>query len=398
MWSTFLMFAWKNMTRRIKTTGPLFLCVLVSVFAIVLVWSSYDMAKGGVELSRTRMSADVMVYPYETELDDASMLYSGIAQSVYMDADIIGRLSNGYAERVVSQFYLQTLPTAGCCTVMEEMRLVGVDWEEDLTVRSYLKGADIDTLDMQEVILGGNIDIETENTMILNMPVRVAGVLETTGTYLDDSIVLSMEQLRQLAKVNFPASYFGGRAPMDLVTCALVELKEGVDPQEYIRSVEDVQARKVLISSTADTVQDEIMVLFRLLAGTAAVILLLCVAALFSQMQALIHSRYREIGYLRSIGVCRRDVYKMFVLEIGIIVLAAGVLASAAGLTAARSVIEWIRQYMSLPLGGWSGGAILVHFGGGLLLTVSVSAVSAAVPLCRAVRMPPQEAMTRGEL
>lgn len=398
MWYTFLAIAWKNITRRTKTMGALFLCVLVSVFSVVLVWSSYDTSKSGVELSKTRMSADIMVYPYETELSDVSMLYSGIAQSVYMDDTIAEELSNEYVEKIVSQFYLQTLPTAGCCTTTEEMRLVGVNWEDDFTVHSYLKDNNIEHLDGQEIILGSNVDIETENTMILNLPVRVVGVLDTTGTYLDDSIILSMEQLRQLAKINFPDNYFGGKNPADSITCVLVELKEGVDPQKYLESVEDVQARKVLISSTADTVQNEISVLFGLLTGAAIVILLLCIVALFSQLQALIHSRYREIGYLRSIGIRRADTYKMFVLEIGIVVSVAGILASILGLVAARFTIEWVRQYMSLPITSWTGEFILVHFGGGILLTMLISIVSAIIPLRRAVRMSPQEAMTRGEI
>ena len=100
MWVTFLEIAWKNITRRTKVMGSLFFCVLAGVFSVVLVWSSYDVSKKGTELSRVRMSADVMVYPYETELSDVSMLYSGIAQSVYMDAGIAEQLSNGYVEKV----------------------------------------------------------------------------------------------------------------------------------------------------------------------------------------------------------------------------------------------------------------------------------------------------------
>lgn len=395
---TFLTFAWKNITRRTKTMGALFLCVLVSVFSVVLVWTSYDTVKSGIELSKSRMSADVMVFPYETELSDVSMLYSGIAQSVYMDDSVADALSNEYVERIASQFYLQTLPTAGCCTITKEMRLVGVNWENDFTVHSYLKNKTIEYLGDKEIILGSNVEIEDENTLILNLPVKVVGVLDTTGTYLDDSIILSMDQLRQLAKINFPDNYFGGKKPAESITCALVELKEGVDPQKYMEAVEEVQARKVLISSTANTVQNEISVLFGLLSGAALVILLLCAAALFSQLQALIHSRYQEIGYLRSIGMKQMDTCKLFVLEIGIVVAAAGMLASVIGLIVARFTIAWVRQYMPLPVVNWTAGFLLLHFGGGVLLTVLISLISAVLPLRKAVRMTPQEAMTRGEL
>lgn len=398
MWHTFLVIAWKNVIRRTKVMGLLFLCVLVSIFSVVLVWASYDTAKGGIELSRTRMGADVMVYPYEAELSDVSMLYSGIAQSVYMDADIEKQLSNKYVEKIVSQFYLQTLPTSGCCTTTKELRLVGINWEEDFTVHSYLGENNIDKLDMQEAVVGSNVKIPGENTLILNMPVHIVGVLETTGTYLDDSIILSMDQLRQLAKLNFPESYFNGEKPTNLITCALVRLKDDVDPQQYMESIGEVQAKKVLVSSAANTIQDEITVLFGLLTGAAFVIVLLCVIALFSQLQSLIHSRYCEIGYLRSIGVCRTNIYKMFIFEIGFVVVGAGTFASIAGLIAAHLAIEWVRQYMSLPITNWTNGFIAVHFLGGVLAAILISIISAVFPLCKAVRMSPQEAMTRGEI
>ena len=398
MLDTFLIIAWKNLTRRIKTTGILFFCVGISVFAGVLVWVSYDTVRNGVELSESRMSADVMVYPYETELSDASMLYSGIAQSVYMDEDIVEQLSNEYVERVESQFYLQTLSTAGCCTTSLELRLVGVDWEHDNALQSYLTDGEKKNMGDEDILIGSNVELEEESTIILNTPFRIAGVLEATGTYLDDSVIVPIDRLKELARINFPDNYFGNRNPEELVTCVLIKLNDDVNPQEYLESVSDVEARKVLVSSTADVVKGEITVLFRLLTGAAVIILILCVVAMYSQVQAMIQNRRQEIGYLRSLGARRGDIYLMFLFEIGIIVGSASVLASFTAVAAADQILNWVRQYISFPVSGWSAGFVLIHIFGGIVAVLLISFLSTVLPLRQMLRMSPQDAIVQGEL
>lgn len=398
MLDTFLIIAWKNLTRRIKTTGILFFCVGISVFAGVLVWVSYDTVRNGVELSESRMSADVMVYPYETELSDASMLYSGIAQSVYMDEDIVEQLSNEYVERVESQFYLQTLPTAGCCTTSLELRLVGVDWEHDNALQSYLTDGEKKNMGDEDILIGSNVELEEESTIILNTPFRIAGVLEATGMYLDDSVIVPIDRLKELARINFPDNYFGNRNPEELVTCVLIKLNDDVNPREYLESVSDVEARKVLVSSTADVVKGEITVLFRLLTGAAVIILILCVVAMYSQVQAMIQNRRQEIGYLRSLGARRGDIYLMFLFEIGIIVGSASVLASFTAVAAADQILNWVRQYISFPVSGWSAGFVLIHIFGGIVAVLLISFLSTVLPLRQMLRMSPQDAIVQGEL
>ena len=56
-------YAWKNVSRRLRITGSLLICVFLSVFSIVLAWGTYDAIDSGIELSKSQLSADVMVYP-----------------------------------------------------------------------------------------------------------------------------------------------------------------------------------------------------------------------------------------------------------------------------------------------------------------------------------------------
>ena len=289
-------YAWKNVSRRLRITGSLLICVFLSVFSIVLAWGTYDAIDSGIELSKSQLSADVMVYPYEVDISDVSMLYSGIAQSVYMDESVLDQLNNNYVEQISSQFYLQTLPTAGCCTATKEMRLVGVDWEND--------------------IVGGNVEIEGKNTLILNMPVKIKGVLRTTGTYLDDSIIMSMDQLRKLSKINFPTNFFDGNNPDTSITCAFVKLKDGISTEKYMESIKDIKAKKVLISSTTQTLQQQVTILFKILLGACMLIFILGILSIFGQVNLLVNSQFKEAGYLKAIGVKRKEIYEILFVKL----------------------------------------------------------------------------------
>ena len=42
-------YAWKNVSRRLRITGSLLICVFLSVFSIVLAWGTYDAIDSGIE-------------------------------------------------------------------------------------------------------------------------------------------------------------------------------------------------------------------------------------------------------------------------------------------------------------------------------------------------------------
>lgn len=391
-------YAWKNVSRRLRITGSLLICVFLSVFSIVLAWGTYDAIDSGIELSKSQLSADVMVYPYEVDISDVSMLYSGIAQSVYMDESVLDQLNNNYVEQISSQFYLQTLPTAGCCTATKEMRLVGVDWENDMLLHSYLTDANIDHLEAQEVIVGGNVEIEGKNTLILNMPVKIKGVLRTTGTYLDDSIIMSMDQLRKLSKINFPTNFFDGNNPDTSITCAFVKLKDGISTEKYMESIKDIKAKKVLISSTTQTLQQQVTILFKILLGACMLIFILGILSIFGQVNLLVNSQFKEAGYLKAIGVKRKEIYEIFICQVTMVGISAGIVASVLGIVSARSVVDWIHQYMLLPTSIWSVEYVLVHFCGGAVLTLLISGITVIFLLRKVAKISPQETMANGDV
>lgn len=388
--------AWRNIVRRRRSVSTILLCVCITVFAVVSVWSVLDATTAGLALSRERQGADVLVYPNESELSDSSMLYSGVAQSVYMPADIVAKLDTDMAESITWQFYLQTLPNAGCCSVEKEYRLVGIDWESDFLVRPWVKDKSVTGLEDGEILVGCNISTEeTSSMMILNYPMKVVSSLEPTGTSLDDSVIVNINLLRRLAKLNF---IFKDLPPADLVTCAMVRLQDGASVQAYIQSLGGVEAKVVSISGVQNALQSEVDMLAVILTCLLAVIVILCCVTLSSQFRMLTLTRKKEVGYLRSIGMSRPQIYIMFITEFGLISLIGGVAGSAVGAAVVVPVTEWIKQHVALPISPSDPAFLVVHALAGLLLAVAVCALATISPLHQITQISPHEMIAKGDL
>ena len=388
--------AWQNIARRRRSVSTILLCVCITVFTVVSVWSVLDSITAGLELSRERQGADVLVYPNESEISDSSMLYSGVAQSVYMPADIVSKLETDMVEDITWQFYLQTLPNAECCTVEKEYRLVGLDWESDFLVRPWIKDKSIASLEDGQVLVGCNIPTEeTTNMMILNYPLKIVSTLEPTGTSLDDSVIMNISLLRRLAKLNF---IFKDLPPAELITCAMVRLQDGTSVQEYIQSLGGVEAKVVSISGVQSALQSEVDMLAVIMTCLLAVIVVLCCVTLSAQFRMLTLTRKKEVGYLRSIGMSRPQIYAMFITEFGLISLIGGTIGSIAGASVVVPAIEWVKQNIALPISPSDPTFLAAHALFGLLLAVAVCAFATVSPLHQITRISPHEMIAKGDL
>lgn len=187
----------------------------------------------------------------------------------------------------------------------------------------------------------------------------VAGVLEPTGDQEDGVVLLDLGRLQELAGRPGAVSYIELRAPADPAEqAALVAGLEGAVPGIEVTLVRGVdQARVTLL----DRIQD----LVPLTAGLALAAGAALVAA--SQFSAA-RDRVREVGVLRAIGYRRRQVLKVFLVEVAGLAGAAGSAGYLIGVGLARvalplldpagatAVVAW-----SLPLAvGLLAGTILV--------------------------------------
>ena len=389
--------ALNNISRRKQLVAIVSVCILISIFLFVLVWGTLDATKAGLKLNQERHGADVVVYPLESKIDDSEILYSGVAQSVYMPLSILDKIDNQYVDSITTQYFLQTLPTEGCCSVELEMRLVGVDWDTDFLVRPWVKDRSIDSLNDGQVIIGCNVDAYGLDFMtILNNPMTIIATLEPTGSFLDESIICNMDQLRRIASVNL--IFRDNPDPYESITCAMIRLKDDVPVDIYLDSINGISANVISVSDLQMRLQNEISMFSTILTMLLVVIIILCVIAIASQFYMMIHMRIKEVGYLRSIGLTKSQLFKMFIMEFGLIGLLSGLFGSLLGMALIGPMVNWIRSNLTLPVSTIDIKFLLIHLLLGLGLTIVLCLISTIIPLMVTNKLSPHEMITKGEL
>ncbi len=384
-----------NISRRENIVVIVFLCVLVCSLLFVLVWGTLDTLKSGLKLNQERHGADVVVYPLESDLDGSSLLYTGVAQSVYMPKEIVNDLTNEMVSSMTTQYFLQTLPGGGCCSVELEMRLVGIDWDTDFMVKPWLMDHSVDGLDVGQIIVGSNVDADRMIMMtILNYPMKIVGHMEPTGSFLDESIICNIDHLRDLAVKNFNSSI----DPSEAITCAMIRIKEDADVNKYLESIRGINANIVSVSDLQLKHQHEINMFSTILTLLMAVIVVLCVIAIATQFYMMIQMRIKEVGYLRSIGMKRSVLFRMFMIEFGLVGLPAGLVGSLLGMILIMPVVNRIRNSIVLPVASIDFKFMLIHLLIGLALTIVICTLSTLIPLVLTNRLSPHEMITKGEL
>jgi putative ABC transport system permease protein len=112
---------------------------------------------------------------------------------------------------------------------------------------------------------------------------------------------------------------------------------------------------------------------------------------IYNTFATTVLERSREIGMLRAIGMQRRQVMSLVLLEAGWLALLGCLLGVAAGVFLARGLMDLMRRFfaMDAPLLAFSLGDVLKSVAVGLLTTLLAS----LLPADRAARTPPVETL-----
>ena len=101
---------WNNIARRKNQSVLTVLITLMTVFIFVLVLGVFVTMKQGLDLSKERLGADVVVLPEEANVDGYELLFTANPENVYMDASLLEEIARQEGVAAVSpQFYSQTL-------------------------------------------------------------------------------------------------------------------------------------------------------------------------------------------------------------------------------------------------------------------------------------------------
>lgn len=372
--------AYKNIARRRNKTMVTIALTMCMVAVIVSSFLLYFLISRGLSLSEKRIGADVLVYPKETVLDEEELLFTGIEQMIYMDKDVLeGKYDPMDVESISGQFFIQTKPDAGCCSTGETFRIVGVDTATDFVLKPWLRKNQPDALNGLKMIVGNNIQKAFgETTFVLNEEFNVSGVLYETGTGMDDSIFMNIDMARKIGGDSFDKKTFGRKNPEDLVSCYLIKLKEGVDAEFFadVLKANEVDAKVASVPEIQKEMQEQGRQMIGILLIFAITVLFLGIMALILHFTNIVNNRKFEIGYLRAIGLNRRDIYKMFLIEAELGGVIGGVLGALIGLIGMKIVNSSIRAISIIPEGSWSNGLSIACFALGIVVAVIVCGAS----------------------
>jgi putative ABC transport system permease protein len=325
---TQLSHAVRNLRRRPARTAILVVAIGLLVAGVVFALSFVRRVESSLRNASDRLGADLLVVPTGARGAAEDVLLDNAVKTFYMDRSVADRVRalKGVA-RVTTQTYLATIPGA-CCDVPESI-VVAFDQDSDFVVAPWLPRALGRKLGPGEAIVGSesafNIQVGLTQVQgkLFGKVFRIVGVLEKTGTGLDNAIFVDEKHLDDLVRAS------KARPPPGSVSVVFAKLEDGVDPARVAGAVEDtiIEADAVARRDVGQSVRrafDDVSRVFLVTFLLAAVLAGSLAWAVFS---GVANERVREVGLMRAIGAKESHVARLFLVEVFLV----GALGSTLG-------------------------------------------------------------------
>lgn len=397
-----VLLALKNVMRRKNRSFVTVMITMVTMFVFTLIWNTYSVIQSGYSLNEKRMGADIVIYPAVVDGDSQDILYSGVAEMAYLDeADLMNHLPDDIIAEQTNEFFIQTLPTADCCTADSTLRVVGIDPDTDFIIKPWITKELSGQFSKKDMIIGCDIQTDLgDKTTVMNTLFDIKGELYQTGSGMDRSVFIDMDQAREMARKTFSSNYFDEKDPDTLITCCMIRLKDGVTPEEFTDrfDADSMGAKVAVVSEERQKLYQQNQGLLRLMGIFWLATLVVSVLALASMYQTIIRERKREIGYLRAIGIKRSHMIGSLLMEVGIQGGIGGILGAAIGCGLTGTLLEQLQNICLLPMGEWTAGRMAVHFAGSVAIAVAISLLTTCPSAMHAVRAEVYSTLSEGEM
>ena len=366
----------KNLLRRPGRTLALILLTALlaaSVFGGSVVVGSL---RSGLSSLEARLGADIIVMPAEAEskVSFKNMLLQGTTGAFYMDASVLEAVREAQGVEIAApQTFLASLK-ADCCAV--KVQIIGIDPDADFTVKPWIDESLSRELGDMEVAVGCNVTAGVGETLkIYDQHTHVVAKLAETGTGLDTAVYCNRETMKELltaAEAKGVSHRITSGA--DVISAVYVKVKDGSDVagvnnwlNGHIRKVTAVRARS-MFTDVSDSLSGISRAAWALIGAVWALALVILLVA-FAMM---IHERRREFAVLRLLGMSRRGLRGVILMETALCGVAGaliGIVIAALGVFPFTMLIE---TKLGLPYLTPAAGTILKLAGGTILATLLV--------------------------
>ena len=251
-----LMLIWNNIARR-RTQSTLTVTITaLTVLVFVMVMGIFQTVNQGLALSRERLGADAILMPKYSNAKGDDLLFTAMPENIYMPIEVVEQAKQLDGVAAMSpQFYCQTL-ALGCCDPGEEARIIGYDPETDFILKPYLDEEHQEGINETQVIVGNAYEDEElvgMNYMILGRVFKVVSVLQPTGTGMDSTFFMDWRTAQDMClESEVLRENWTKKDPHDYVSVIMIKFEEGVDPDAFVRQVEEsgMEAKCLLTGDT----------------------------------------------------------------------------------------------------------------------------------------------------
>jgi putative ABC transport system permease protein len=297
-------------------TGVLTMSIALLVAILVFGASFIVSVSQGITRASERLGADLLVVPVGAREVAQEVLLETKVKVFYMKRDIIEQVRKIEGVKELSyQTYLSTIQ-AVCCDI-PSAKVVMFDQDTDFIVRPWLNKTLGRKLEKGEVIIGRgayeNFDLlDVDRSVFFNIVFDIVGILERTGTGLDNAILMGDENLKDIIAST------DVEVKEDDVSVIFVKVREGYNPEQVGRKVEnailkvDVISRNDMGQQIIENLKDINSIFFI----TIALASLLSISLAWSVFSAIANERVKEIGIMRAIGARGSHVITLFVFEV----------------------------------------------------------------------------------
>ena len=369
---------------------------LVAGFAIAIMLILRG-TENSLRLANDRLGADIIVVPDGTTTKVETALLMGNPTEVWMPQSNLAKIAAIPGVAAASpQLYLSTLSNASCCSVAS-MFLVAYDPETDFTIEPWLESTIGRGLTLGEAVGGTHVFVPEgeQNIKIYGYFVTLKANIEPTGTGLDQSMFLTFETAKDIARLSPQLAEKPLVIPQESISSVLVRLEPGTDPMtisaQIIRQVPGVTPVTSPNMFQAYRQQmNGLLASILLVLGITLVLSGLLIGLVFSMAA---NERRRELGVLRAMGATRNFVLRSLLLEASILALEGGL----AGISFTILVIFLFRNLIMRSFGFPfllpNPGLLLIEILVGLVLALACVTLAAMIPAYRISHMEPALAM-----
>lgn len=375
------------------------------LFSVGIFFTGYLLYLGvskGLDAGKKRLGADLLVIPADSIVESETLLFTGQPYNVYMGKEIEGRIAKVKGVgRTTPQFFAQTLNET-CCTLVGATRLIGIDQKSDWLIASWIKRLPSGGLAPDQVIVGSAVQgFSGQTATILKKKVRVAAVLEKTGTSLDYSVLMPLDATRELVKaIPYFQVFLGeGNSASNSISAVLVELNDEYETATVVKAIERTGKVRVVQASTVfQRIREQMNVLFLVMLAAGLLATFASVFQLFARFFTLAWDRKGEWGLYRALGATRLDLKVMITGEALILTFGGVIPGLALGYGMNSLFVKLLRKQQAFPLFEPS----LVEIGLGVLLIsllFTLLGISAAlIPGIQSAKIDPSSAMALGDI